>query len=325
MKSLLSGVAGMTLVGGSVGVSRFLVDAPLFTAQAIRYAGAAGLLLVLARLAGVRIVRPLGREWLLLTGVAASGLVLFNIAIVRGVEHAEPAVIAVAVACVPVLLGVLGPLLERRTPRAQVVIAAVVVTAGSLLVEGTGRADAVGVAWAAVALVCEAGFTLFAVPVLRRQSAWGVSVHSVWMGALMFGVLGLLIEGPSAAGRLDSVDWAAVAYLTVLVTAAAFVLWYSAVASLGAATVGLLTGVAPISAALTGMVTGVDVPGPLVWTGMLVVVAGLTAGLLRLPSSRRHRGAPAGSAQRDLRGVRAEAVTARVEPVRLILEGGLSA
>jgi len=307
MKSLLSGVAGMTLVGGSVGVSRFLVDAPLFTAQAIRYAAAAGLLLVLARLAGVRIVRPLGREWLLLTGVAASGLVLFNIAIVRGVEHAEPAVIAVAVACVPVLLGVLGPLLERRTPRAQVVIAALVVTAGSLLVEGTGRADAVGVAWAAVALVCEAGFTLFAVPVLRRQSAWGVSVHSVWMGALMFGVLGLLIEGPSAAGRLNSVDWAAVAYLTVLVTAAAFVLWYSAVASLGAATVGLLTGVAPISAALTGIVTGGSAPGPLVWTGMLVVVAGLTAGLLKRPGTRRRaRVAPAANAQREPAGARAE-------------------
>jgi drug/metabolite transporter (DMT)-like permease len=283
MKSLASGLAGMTLVGGSVGVSRFLVDAPLFSAQAIRYAAAATLLVVLARLAGVRIGHPRGREWLWLAGVAAAGLVLFNIAIVRGVEHGEPAVIAVAVACVPVLLGVLGPLLERRTPNAQVVIAAVVVTAGSVLVEGTGRAEAVGVAWAAVALVCEAGFTLLAVPVLRRQSAWAVSVHSVWMGAVMFGVLGLVVEGPSAARRLDSVDWAAVAYLAVLVTAAAFVLWYSAVASLGAGTVGLLTGVAPISAALTGMVTGGRAPGPLVWTGMLVVVAGLAAGLVKRP------------------------------------------
>jgi drug/metabolite transporter (DMT)-like permease len=296
MKSLASGIAGMTLVGGSVGVSQVLIDAPLFTAQAIRYAAAAALLVVLARLAGVRIVQPRGREWLCLAGVAASGLVLFNIAIVRGVEHAEPAAIAVAVACVPVLLGVLGPLLERRTPRVQIVVAAVVVTAGSVLVQGAGRADTVGVAWAAVALVCEAGFTLFAVPVLRRQSAWGVSVHSVWMGAAMFGVLGLMVEGPSAAGRLDSDDWAAMAYLAVLVTAAAFVLWYSAVASLGAGTVGLLTGVAPISAALTGIVIGGDAPGPLVWTGMLVVVAGLAAGLVKRPPSRHRIWAPRGGA-----------------------------
>lgn len=280
MKSLFSGIAGMTLVGGSVGVSQVLTDAPLFTAQAIRYAAAALLLVVLARLAGVRVTRPRGREWFWFTGVAAAGLVLFNIAIVRGVEHAEPAVIAVAVACVPVLLGVLGPLLERRAPRAPIILAAVVVTGGSVLVEGTGRADGVGVAWAAVALLCEAGFTLFAIPVLRRHSAWGVSVHSVWIGALMFAILGLVAEGPSAASRLNSADWVAVVYLTVLVTAAAFVLWYSAVASLGAGTVGLLTGVAPISAALTGIVTTGHAPGPLVWAGIAIVITGLSAGLL---------------------------------------------
>jgi hypothetical protein len=100
---------------------------------------------------------------------------------------------------------------------------------------------------------------------------------------------------------LDSVDWAAVAYLAVLVTAAAFVLWYSAVASLGAGTVGLLTGVAPISAALTGMVTGGRAPGPLVWTGMLVVVAGLAAGLVKRPVTHsRPLVAPAANARPTL-------------------------
>lgn len=293
LRSVSSGVTGMALVGGSVGVSQVLTDAPLFTAQAIRYAAAAALLLLMARLAGVRIERPRGREWLWLAGIAGSGLVLFNIAIVRGVSHAEPAVIAVAVACVPVLLGVLGPLLERRTPQARVVLAAVVVTAGSVLVEGTGRADPVGVAWAAVALGCEAGFTLLAVPVLTRHSAWGVSVHSVWIGATIFAGLGLVAEGPDAVAELNRTDWIAVAYLAVLVTAAAFVLWYSAVARLGAGTVGLLTGVAPISAALVGMVVGGHYPGAMVWIGLLVVIGGLAAGLVPRVTLRRSRVVPA--------------------------------
>jgi hypothetical protein len=47
----------------------------------------------------------------------------------------------------------------------------VVVTAGSALVEGAGRTDPVGVAWSAVALCCEAAFTLLAVPVLPRHGA----------------------------------------------------------------------------------------------------------------------------------------------------------
>jgi drug/metabolite transporter (DMT)-like permease len=293
VRSLAAGVAGMTLVGASVGVSQVLTAAPLFTAQAIRYAGATAILLALARLARVPIVRPRGREWLWLAGIAASGLVLFNIAVVRGVAHAEPAVIAVAVAGVPVLLGVIGPLLERRTPRGRIVVAAVVVTAGSLLMEGAGRADPAGFAWAVLALLCEAGFTLLAVPVLPRHGAWGVSLHSVWIGAAMFLLLGLGSEGTGAAARLTAADWAAVTYLAVMVTAVAFILWYSTVASLGAGTAGLVTGVAPVSAALAGIVTGSRAPGPLVWTGMLVVVCGLAAGLVSRPASRRFRRADA--------------------------------
>ena len=131
----------------------------------------------LAKACRARISRPRGAEWLWLAGIAATGLVLFNVAVVRGVTHAEPAVIAVAVASVPILLGLIGPLLERQSPRRRILLAAAVVTAGSALVEGTGRTDAIGLGWAVVALLCEAAFTLLAVPVLPRHGAWGVSVH----------------------------------------------------------------------------------------------------------------------------------------------------
>lgn len=281
LRSIATGVFAQALVGGSVAVSRGLTSAPLFTAQAIRYIAASAMLVVLAKTARVPLVRPRGREWVYLIGIAALGLVLFNIAVVRGVAHAEPAVIAVAVACVPVVLGVVGPLLERRPPRGRVLVAAVVVTSGSALVEGTGRADAVGIGWAAVALVCEAAFTLLAVPVLPRHGAWGVSLHSVWIGAAMLAVLGVTTEGVGAAGRLTAVDWAAMAYLAVMVTAVAFILWYSTVAALGAGAVGLLTGMAPVAAALVGIATGGKVPGPAVWCGVAVVVTGLAIGLAR--------------------------------------------
>ncbi|MET9699336.1 EamA family transporter [Streptomyces sp. NPDC006529] len=279
VRSLGPGVLGMALVGTSVNVSATLTDAPLFTAQAVRYAAASLILLALARAAGVRLVRPRGREWLWLAGIAATGLVVFNIAVVRGVAHAEPAVIAVAVACVPVLLGVIGPVLERQRPSRRVLLAAPVVVAGAVLVEGTGRTDAAGVAWAALALACEAGFTLLAVPVLRRHGAWGVSVHSVWLGAVMFLVLAAATEPASSAAALGPRQWAAVGYLALLVTAAAFVLWYSTVAAVGAGRAGLLTGVAPLAAAAGGAVTGGGPPGAAVWAGLAVVLVGLALGL----------------------------------------------
>ncbi|KAA9159978.1 DMT family transporter [Amycolatopsis acidicola] len=288
LRNVAAGAAAMALVGGSVGVSRTLTDAPLATAQAIRYAIAFFVLLGMAKATRVPIVRPRGREWLWLAGVALSGLVVFNIAVVRGVAHAEPAVIAVAVACVPVLLGVVGPLLERQSPRGRLVVAAVVVTVGGALVEGVGRTDAAGIAWAVVALVCEAGFTLLAVPVLPRHGPWGVSLHSVWLGAVMFGVLAVT-EQPA---HLTGTHWAAIGYLAVLVTAVAFLLWYSTVAALGSGRVGLLTGVAPVSAALTG-----PAPGPLVWTGIAVVGAGLALGLATRSGESGNPAGPAADLQ----------------------------
>ncbi|MET8752064.1 EamA family transporter [Streptomyces sp. NPDC004667] len=285
-RDLVPGVIGMALVGSSVTVSRSLVGAPLFASQAVRYAAAALILVALARVARVPLVRPRGREWLWLAGIAATGLVLFNVAVVRGVAHAEPAVIAVAVACVPILLGLVGPLLEGRRPSRRVLLAAPVVVAGAVLVEGTGRTDAAGVGWAALALACEAGFTLLAVPVLGRHGAWGVSVHAVWLGAVMLAGLAVFTgqpaSGPAAVaaglGSLTAGQWAAVGYLAVLVTAVAFVLWYRTVAAVGSGRAGLLAGVAPLAAAGAGVLGG-GTPGPAVWLGLVVVIAGLALGL----------------------------------------------
>ncbi|MEU1621517.1 DMT family transporter [Streptomyces sp. NPDC005722] len=276
---LVPGMLGMALVGSSVTVSHTLVDAPLFTPQAVRYAMATVILLVVARLAGARLVWPRGREWLWLAGIAVTGLLLFNVAVVRGVAHAEPAVVAVAVACAPVVLAAMGPALEGRRPSRQILLAAPVVVAGAVLVEGTGRTDAVGVAWAALALACEAAFTLLAVPVLRRHSPWGVSVHAMWMAAVLLAVLATVCEGPSAVRELSGAQWAAIGYLALMVTAVAFVLWYSTVRAVGAGQAGLLTGIAPLAAAVVGAISGNGTPNPSVWLGITVLIIGLVLGL----------------------------------------------
>jgi drug/metabolite transporter (DMT)-like permease len=279
----------MVFVGGSVAVSAVLDDAPLWAAQAVRYAIACGLLLVMARVARRRVVLPRGAEWLWLVGVAASGLVLFNIALVEGSRHAEPAVLGVAVAAVPLVLAVAGPLTAGRRPGAAVVGAAGVVTAGAVLVEGGGRSDLTGLAWAALVLGSEAAFTLLAVPVLRRHGPWGVSVHSTWLAVVMFGALSVATEPPDAVLTLTAPEAGAVAYLAVAVTAVAFVLWYSAVDGLGAAAAGLLTGIAPVSAAAVGVLLGGPVPGPWVWAGIATVGVGLAAGLGSARTARPHR------------------------------------
>lgn len=275
----LSGALGMTFVGGSVAVSGTLAHAPLHTAQALRYGIACVLLLAWVRITGRPLRRPRGSEWFWLLGVTVTGLVLFNVALVYGSRHAEPAVLAVAVACVPLALATVGPLLEGRRPGSRVIAAAVVVSIGAVIVEGLGRADAVGLLWAVVVFGCEAGFTLLAVPVLGSHGPAGVSVHTTSMAAVMFGVLALTTEGPGAARVFDAGEILAIGYLAVCVTAVAFILWYTCVRTLGAGRAGLLTGVAPIAAAAIGVPVTGTLPAVAVWAGIGLIVCGLAIGL----------------------------------------------
>jgi drug/metabolite transporter (DMT)-like permease len=268
----------MALVGSQVAVSGVLADAPLFAVQALRYTLAAVVLVLVLRVTRQTVPVPHGREWAWLAGVALSGLVLFNVGVVRGVAHAEPAVIGVAVAAVPILLALVGPLLGRTRPTPLVVVAAVVVTLGAVLVTGGGRTDAAGLGYALLTLFCEAGFTLLAVPVLRRLGPHGVSLHAVWIAAVALWVLSLATEGAGAVLTLRPEHLPATLHLALGVTVVAFLLWYTAVGRIGPGRAGLFTGVVPVASAVGSVLLGGPVPGPLVWTGVAVVVAGVVLG-----------------------------------------------
>lgn len=287
----LFAVLGMTLVGSQVAVSGALAAAPLFAVQAVRYTLAALVLTVVLRLTGRAVPAPRGREWAWLSGVALSGLVLFNVGVVRGVAHAEPAVIGVAVAAVPVLLALVGPLLGHTRPMPSVLVAAVVVTLGAVLVTGGGRTDAAGLGYALLTLVCEAGFTLLAVPVLRRLGPHGVSLHAVWIAAVALWALSLAAEGPAAVLTLRAEHVPAMLHLALGVTVVAFLLWYTAVGRMGPGRAGLFTGVVPVASAVGGVLLGGPVPGPVVWLGVAVVVVGVVLGMRTRPA----RPAPATS------------------------------
>ena len=72
----------------------------MYTAEGLRYAVACLLLLAFARVSGRSVRLPRAAKWLWLSGIGATGLVVFNVALVDGARDAEPAVFGVAVACV---------------------------------------------------------------------------------------------------------------------------------------------------------------------------------------------------------------------------------
>jgi drug/metabolite transporter (DMT)-like permease len=270
----------MTAVGGAVAVSAQLDGHAVFTVQALRYAVAALLLVGWARASRARIVRPTGRELAWLLALAATGMTGFNAALVAASAHADPAVTGVFVGSAPLVIVVAGPLVARARPQPMVIAAAAVVVTGAVVVEGAGRADTAGLLISAAALGCEVCFTLCALPVLGRLGPLSLSVHACWIATIQLLALAALREDVlGGVLALDRPAILAAAYLAVAVTAVAFVLWYSAVGLLGAATASLFNGLVPVSAALVGWLAGGVAPGPITLVGVAIVGGGVALGL----------------------------------------------
>ncbi|MFI2103586.1 DMT family transporter [Isoptericola sp. NPDC019693] len=277
--------AAMALVGASFTASAALTDYPLAGGQAVRYAVAALCLLAVMRWRRVAFVLPTPRQAARLAALAATGLTGFSAFVVLATRHAEPSLVGAVVGATPVVLAATQAVRERRlAPRT--LAAAVVVTAGVALVEGLGSADPLGLALAVGALACEAAFSLLAVPLLPALGALRVSTYACVAAVPQLLVLGLLAPGPLLAVP-DGTELAALAYLSVVLTAVAFLLWYSGLARVGAARAGLFAGLMPVAALATSLALGVEAPTAHGVAGALVVASGLALGLSSSRAGRR--------------------------------------
>lgn len=285
----------MMAVGSGITVSADLVDYPVFTAQSMRYTLAAMILFAGARLVGRRVPLPRGRDWLWLIALAASGQALYNVAIVRAVGAAEPAAVAVFVGAVPLLLTLAEAIRTRTRPTPAMIVGGALVVAGAALVQGGGRTSIGGIGWSLLALVCEAAFTLLAIPLLGRIGPLGVAAHTCWIAAAQLALIAVAIDGKDAVPIPNGPEAFAIIYLAVVLTAIAFVLWYTAVQRIGPATAGLFAGLIPIAGAATGLIVGLTTINAALLGGALLVGAGISVGL----SASSPRSKPRATAQRS--------------------------
>jgi drug/metabolite transporter (DMT)-like permease len=281
--------AAMSLVGTLTAVSATISGYPVFGGQAARYAVAALVLLAVARLAGGPARRPSVRDWLLLAALAATGLVAFNVCIVLATRDTSPATIGTVIATVPIVLAVVGPLMDGRRPAPAIIAAACVVAAGAALANGLGGGGARGLLLSLGALAGEVGFSLLAVPLLPRLGPLRVSAYSAALAVPMLLAVGLVADGTALLRVPTPGELAGFAYLSIIVTTIAFLLWYDAIGRLGADRAGLCAGLIPISAVVTTVALGLERPQPADLAGAALVAAGVVVGL-------RARVAPRGPA-----------------------------
>ena len=274
--SLLAATA-FALVGSLVAASDSVESYPLAEGQFLRYALAAAALLAIAR---GRLPRLGAREAVGLAALAASGLVLFNVFVIEGVRETDPATVGVIVGCVPVVLAIAGPLLERRPLSGRVLVAAVTVALGAAAVEWTdGGITAAGLGLALGALGCEAAFSLLAAPHLARLGPLAVSAYACLFALPLLAAWSLAAGGAFDVPLPDAAEGLALLYLALAVTTGGFLAWYSAVGILGVERAGLFSGVLPVSAlACSAAIGAADVTVARL-VAVAVVAAGITLGL----------------------------------------------
>ena len=275
--SLLA-VLAFVAVGSSVTAAEELGGYPVAGGQAVRYALAAVLLLGLVR---GRLRRPSGRELALLVALSATGLVLFNILLLEAVRRADAGSVGVIVGTMPVVVVIAAPLTQRERVRPALLGTAFVVAIGAALVQGFGgRLPTDALLLSLGALVCEACFGLLARPLIPALGPAGVSTWIVLLAVPILVIVGFASEGPHVLAAPTLGEALALAYMAAVVTAGGFVAWYGSIERLGVERASLFSGVLPATALFTGALLGHAEVTPERIIGIVVVVAGITAGLL---------------------------------------------
>ena len=268
--------AAMLVVGSSVAASSLIVDYPILTGQAIRYAIGAVILVAIARRT---LVRPGRRELVILTALAGLGLVGFNVFLLAALREADPALVGVVIGAVPIVLALVGPVMSGQRPERRIVGAAVLVTAGVIIVQwDESESTLLGLVLALGAMGCEAAFSLLAIPVLGRLRPIGVATYTSALAVPLLVVLALSFESSDIA-LPAAAEIVALVYLGAVVTAAAFLAWYSAIARVGVARAGLFAGLVPIAALGASAAIGTSEVTFFRLLGALVVFAAILIGV----------------------------------------------
>jgi drug/metabolite transporter (DMT)-like permease len=279
------------LVGGSVAASSLLAGYPVLGGQAVRYLAAGLLLAAWTRLRRQPLPRPAGREWAWLAALAVVGLAGCSVLMIQATRVADPASVGVIIGAAPLIIIVAAALTAGRRPGRRILLAAAVVTAGSAAAQlgggagGAGPAwDSAGLLWAAGALGGVVGSTLLAAPLLPRLGALAVTVYACALAGLLLlaaAAVAWPAGGPPILRPPTATQLAALAYLTIAITAVVFIAWYGAMERLGSDRTGLFNGLIPVTSLAAVVLTGTGTITPLRLIGALAVLAGVILGLSR--------------------------------------------
>ncbi|AEO48391.1 hypothetical protein F11_09625 [Rhodospirillum rubrum F11] len=276
------------LVGSSVVASKVVTAAfPPFTATAVRFAIAVGLLIPWMVLSQGWPAWP-GRRAVLALGLQAlTGCVLFSVLLLEGLRRSGGVEAGLTLGTLPAVVALLAvPLLGERLDRRIGVAVLLAAGAGALLHGGKGAGGSgwLGPVLLFGAVVCEALFTLLGKRAVVHLSPV-VTATAVSFASLALSLGPALTEQPLAAlSSAPAAAWLGALWLGAPVTVGGFVLFHAGVAGTSGGAAGVASALVPLSAAgLSALLLGEALLPTDLMAGALVLGAIL---LLALPTGK---------------------------------------
>jgi drug/metabolite transporter (DMT)-like permease len=219
-----------------------------------------------------------------LAGLAALGFVAIPLnqgLFLGGLSLTTPGHAALLYATTPVFVFLLGAWRgeERATPRklagigvAFAGVALVLASRGQLSGVGDARAGLVGDVLVLLAVVAWAVYVVFGKAYVGRYGVVTTTGLTVVIGTLLYVPLGLALSREAHFRALSPVGWASVAYLVMLTSVVAYLLYYWALARAEASRVAIWSNTQPVlTALLAWAVYGDPLTGVFVAGGALVI------------------------------------------------------
>jgi drug/metabolite transporter (DMT)-like permease len=216
---------------------------------------------------------------LLLCGLGATGVFLYNAFFLWGLTYVPAGRAAIIVAGNPVFIALLSFVFFREPLTRNKLAGVVLCLTGAALVIGHG--NPLGLFTGAVSLgdlaILGATFSWVAYSLLGKQVMGKLTPLAAVTGSCVVGMFMLLPPALNEgllreASRLSPAGWAAIAYLGVLGTGVGFVWFYQGIREIGASRAAVFINFVPVSAATLGvLLLGEQVDASLLAGGALVL------------------------------------------------------
>jgi drug/metabolite transporter (DMT)-like permease len=191
-------------------------------------------------------------EWRRIVLLAIVGHFIYQLCFVASIKHTTVANSALIFAFTPIVVALLTSVLGHERIHAARWLGALLSFAGIYLVvggsAGTAGATMTGNLLAVAAMLCWAMYTVGSRPLLATHSALTVTGYSMTLGSILYLPLALNGIRDLRWSAVPAGAWAALVLSALLALFVAYVIWYTAVQTIGNARTSVYSNVTPVVA-----------------------------------------------------------------------------